>query len=250
MIATLREAYAMSTRFTRALPWIVAIVIVAEFAQHVVEIRIGMYDSMMQAKAVQDAPARLLAGHLKVLVIALLGYCVTRFLGHGDDAKAATQIDMRAVRLYVWVLAYNMLWIVVGLDIPSILRGAGVGTPIAGRLTLVAVVTGFALGLLLHPWIVAAALGNAAIGFGRSIRLSLPHAAWILGFTLVAVLPLMGLHYVLFYAAIGLPPILVWAVALLDAGVVGFLGVLIVAVGFIVARRIADASGVGLLPAD
>lgn len=249
MIDAMREAYVRSWRFARALPWLVAVVVAAEFAQHVVEMQLGMYNSVAQARAMQDAPARMIAGHVKIVAATLLGYCVARYLGHGDDARAAVRLEAQAVRLYVPVLLFGAIWVVIGLDSPPLLRGLGVDAAVAGRVTIAAGLVGFVFQLLLHPWSIAAALGNGAIGFSGSIRLSAPRVVWILAFTLLAVLPMMALHYALFFAAIGRPPLLAWSMAIVDAGVVGFLGVLIVAVSFIVARRITDSAGVTLLPA-
>lgn len=248
MIGLFREAYGRSWRFVRACPLVIAVVIAAEFSQHVAEIQLGMYDSMERARAVADAPLRMLAGHLKVLSLILLGYGVARYLAFGDDARAALRWEQPAVRLFAKVLAFDLVWIVIGLDGGPLLRAAGIAAAPAGRITGVVAVFGFVLGLFLIPWKVAAPLGNEAIGFVRSMRLSWRHIPFALVFGLVPALPVMAVHYGLFYGVVGRPAAVIWAAALLDAAVVGYLGALLATTTYIIARHIADRNGVALLP--
>jgi hypothetical protein len=250
MINAIREAYVGAWKFARALPWIVAIIAAAEFAQHIAEIRLGIYDSFERAKALQNAPLRMITGHIKVLVLAILGYSVARYLAFGNDRAAATRIDRRAVRLFVWVLAFDALWLIIALDVPPLLGDAGFDPDIVRRLVIAASIASFLVQLVLAPWKIAAALGNPAIGFARSIRLSLRHILWALVFVMLAELPLLALHYGLFLGAIGRASIIVWPMALFDAIVVAYVGVLIVAASFVLARRTTAAAGVSLLPAD
>lgn len=248
MIELFREAYGRSWRFVIACPAIVAIVIAAEFGQHIAEISLGMYAGMEQARAVAEAPMRLFAGHLKVLSLLLLGYGVPRFLGFGDDAGAALRLESRAIRLFVPVLAFGLFWVLVGLDGAPLLRLAGVEAALAGRITVALSGFGFVLGLFLIPWGVAAPLGYAAIGPVRSARISWRHLPFALFFGLAPMLPLMALHYALFLGVVGRPLAVIWAAALLDAAVVGYLGVLIATAHFIIARRITDRNAMALLP--
>jgi hypothetical protein len=247
MIALLREAYVRSWRFVRACPAIIALVIAAEFGQHIAEIGLGMYDSIDQARAVADAPLRLITGHLKILSLILLGYGVPRFLGYGNPG-AAMRLDPRAVRLFVPVLALDLFWVIVGLDGGSLLRLAGLDAALAARIIPLLSGVGFVLGLFLVPWSVAAPLGNAAIGPIRSARISWRHLPFVLIFGLVPALPLMALHYGLFFGVVGLPRAIVWPAALLDAVVVGYLGALLATTSFVIARRITERNGIALLP--
>lgn len=248
MTALFREAYASSWRFVRACPLVIAVVIAAEFSQHIAEINLGMYDSMEQARTAANAPQRMLAGHLKVLTLMLLGYGVTRFLAFGNDARKALRWEQPAVRLFAKVLAFELIWILIGLDGGPLLRAAGVEALLAGRITGVLAVFGFVLGGFLIPWKMAAPLGNEAISFVRSMRLSWRHIPFALVFGLVPALPVMALHYALFFGAVGRPIEVIWATALLDAAVVGYLGALLSTTTYIIARYITDREGIGLLP--
>jgi hypothetical protein len=248
MIALVLEAYVRSWRFVRACPLVTAIVIAAEFGQHIIEISLGFYASMESAAALADAPQRLAAGHLKVLSIMLLGYGVTRFLGFGDDAAKALRLEQPAVRLFSLVVGFELVWILIGLDGGPLLRAAGMAPVLAGRITGVLMVFGFLLGAFLIPWKVAAPLGNPAIGFVCSMRISWRHLPFALLFGFVPALPVMAVHYALFYAVVGRPPAVIWSAALLDAVVVGYLGALLATTSFLIARHITDRNGIPLLP--
>lgn len=248
MLGEIREAYRRSAGFVRAAPWVVLAIVTVELAQHAAEISLGMYDSMAQAKAMEFAPLRMAIGHGKVIALALLGYVVARFMGFSDDAVVATRLEPRAVRLFGGVLAFGALWVVIGLDGRPLLMALGIDGRIAGMAVGVVSVAGFVLQVMLAPWKIAAPLGNSAIGFFRSIALSWRHLLWGLVFVLVTALPAMALHYGLFLGAIGLGRPLAWLLASVDALVVGYLGVLLIAVEFILARRVAAANGLSLLP--
>ncbi|WP_339536278.1 hypothetical protein, partial [Pseudomonas hunanensis] len=100
--------------------------------------------------------------------------------------------------------------------------------------------------VLLHPWFVAAALGNPAIGPQRSVAIMARQTLWSFVFMLVAILPLMIPHYVLGALAILGPKPLLWPVLVLDSLLVGWLSAVIVASGFTVAMRAAAKQGVDL----
>lgn len=248
MIALFREAYVRSWRFCRACPLVIAVVIAAEFGQHIAEINLGMYDSIDQARAVAAAPMRLLAGHLKVLSLMLLGYGVARFLAFGENARTALRWEQPAVGLFAKVLGFELVWIVIGLDGGALLGALGVDPIAAGRITGVMAVFGFVLGAFLIPWKVAAPLGNEAIGFVRSMKLSWRHIPFALIVGLVPALPVMALHYGLFFGVVGRAATFIWTAAVLDAAVVGYLGALLSTTSYIIARHITDRNGVALLP--
>ncbi|MBB6225950.1 hypothetical protein FHS79_000101 [Polymorphobacter multimanifer] len=249
MLNEILEAYRRSGRFVRACPWVVLAAVAVELAQHAAEISLGIYDSKAQAQAMEGAPLRMGISHGKVLVLALLGYAVARFLAFDDDARAAVRLEPAAMRLFGWVLAFGALWTVIGLDGRPMLMALGVDGRTAGIAVAVVAVVGFVLQVMLAPWKIAAPLGNPAIGFTRSIALAWRHLPWGLGFVLLAVLPVMALHYALFLGAIGHGRAVAWVMATLDALVVGYLGVLLIAVEYVFARRAAAANGESLLPA-
>lgn len=250
MIEVIKTAYVAAFRFVRAFPAIVAVVVAAEFAQHVAEITLGIYDSLDRARAMADAPLRLAFGHLKVVALLLLGYTVARFIGLRDDPHGATRLDRRAVTLFAGVLLFGLAGVVIGLDGGAVLRGVGAGDAAVRWLVggLVAVMT--VLGMLTIPWRIAAPLGNPAIGFVRAIAMSWRRLPWVFAMVIITTLPVIALHYALFYGVVGRGAALVWPVAFVDSLVVGYLGVLLVAVDYGIASRLADRAGVSLLPGE
>jgi hypothetical protein len=249
MIRDLAEVYRRSGRFVRLCPGLVAIPIIAECVQHIAEFRIGMYDSLAGAKAADADPLRLALGFVKTIAILWLGYGVSRFLGFGDDPARARAIEPRALRLYGGVLLWEGAWIIVQLWGGALPRAFGFGE----RDMLWFGVAVFAIlaviEIYLSAWKVAAALGNGAIGFLRSFGVIHGHFWWSLGFTLLALLPPMIVHYALGLAAIGRPLWLAYALVGLDTLFVGYLSTALIAIGFVIARRATAAKGIALLPA-
>ena len=108
----------------------------------------------------------------------------------------------------------------------------------------------FLLETLLACWRVGAALGNARLGFVRSIALVGPRLGWSLGFSLLAILPVMVVHYILGVGAIGNPVGQVVPMLIADSLLVGYLATLMVTVGFVIAERAAGRAVIGLAAAE
>jgi len=166
----------------------------------------------------------------------------------GDDPHAATRLDRRATTLFAGVVAFGLAGVVIGLDGGALLRAAGVEDATSRWLVggLIAVLS--VLGMLTIPWRIAAPLGNSAIGFGRAITMTGRRLPWVVAVVIAATLPMIALHYALFYGVVGRDIALVWPIIIVDSIVVGYLGVLLVAIDYGIARRLADRAGVSLLP--
>lgn len=235
--AGLRTVHLDSFLFLLACPLLAAVPVVVELIQHVVEFRLGMYDSIAAAKAADDHPVRMAFGFAKVLSLTLAGYWVMRWLAWRDPS-AAGRWDRRAVTLFSGVLAYHAAMAAVQLFL----------LPRTGPVLLGGFLVGLILGPLLAAWGVAAPLGNPAVGPLASIRLMAPRIAWSAAFMLVAMLPLMIVHYVLGAGAIFAPAPMKWPALILDSLVVGWLAALMIASGWIAATRAAALAGVALDP--
>ena len=159
-----RAVYARSLAFAAALPLVAAVPLVAEFVQHVVEMRIGMYDSPDAAEATADNAQRLNFGFAKVIALSLPAYFFFRWLHSGGASDFATRIEGRAASLFALVLSLQALlaWLslFVWTDGPM-----GIGF--------------FVFGLIFMPlvvrFVVAAPLGTF-ISPQQSIRTMAPHA--------------------------------------------------------------------------
>jgi len=250
MLKDIKQAYRSSWKFALALPAIAAIPVAAEAIQHAAEWHVGMFESFASAKAVESDPLRMGFGHLKVLALFVMGYFVTRFLGFGGDARRTLRFDATALALFAMVLIFNLLMMVAqtrGGELLADMVRAGRPLILTGLAALLAMM---ALELFLAPWKAGAALGNANLHIGASIRLMRGNIAWSSGFTLAMIAPIMVLHYALNGLAIGRPPALSVILLAVDCLLVGYMALLFPATAFIVADRAARRSGESLAPAE
>lgn len=245
MIAAVKEVFVRSGRYAWLCPLLFAVPLAAEFAQHVVEVRIGLYDDIASAAASEGHPLRMGFGYVKVLTLFLTGYWAIRFLGFGDDPRAARRADPAAMRLFVRVALYGLAWAVLQFSLPHL----GLPSAAVMPLTLAVMLANLVLEFSLSGWKAAAALGNPNIGFLRSLAMIRGSFCWAAGLFALTVMPLLVAHYAAFALALGAAPALLWTVMALDSLLTAYLGVVIAANCYLVARRMAQRHGEMLLPA-
>ena len=244
MITAIRDVFAGSARYAWACPLLFAVPLVAEFAQHVAEVHIGLYDSAARAQAMENHPLRMGLGYLKILSLFLTTYWAVRFWGMDNSAREARRLDPVALRLFVWVVAWGVLWVVINM-VPGWLA---LDRPMLISLTVGLLLVSITLEICLSAWKGAAALGNPRIGFMRSFTLIRGSFWWAVGLFLLTVLPLMFAHYVAFGLALGAGDARLWALMVLDSVLTAYLGVVIAANVYVVGRRISERHGETLRP--
>lgn len=244
MIRDFKDAYAGTWRYMLACPLLFAVPVAVEGVQHAIEYMLGMYQGMDGAKAVEAHPARMMWGYLKASVLALSAYWVIRYLALG--AAQAGRMDPKAVRLFAPVLLWHLVWGALLLWGGGLLTLAGIEGRTALWVGLGIYLGNFVLETGLSAWKAGAVLGNEKLTFMRSLKLVAPHLAWGVGFMLLAILPVMAAHYALGIGAIFAGPALVIPMLVLDSILVGYLGALIIAASFMVARRATTRAGVKL----
>ncbi len=223
----LKYSYRESWAFILACPLLFLVPVLAEFAQHIAEMQIGMYDSPAAAQALENDPLRMALGFIKTLALALPGYWVTRYLAGGRDVAAARTIDPVAIRLFAWVFAFNAILVALQLFV----------LPRTATAQLASIGVSLVLIPLLVRWIMASPLGIAITPM-RSIREMLPQLPWAILFSLAVALPLMIPHYALGAAAIFGPGLaLKWAILLFDSLLVGWLAAALIAGNWVIATR-------------
>lgn len=227
----LKASYRGGTAFLIACPLLAMIPVVFEVIQHVVEVRIGMYDSVAMAEAVENHPARLGFGFFKVLALMAPIYGVSRFLV-ARDAAYAGRLDPRALGLFAGFVALQAAFSALTLFV----------LPRTGAILGATFVVQLLLAPLLAAWVVAAANGNPAIGPLRSIALTARHLPFGVALSLAVMMPVMVLHYVLAVPAMIGPKPLMWPALIVDSFVVGWLGALIAAGYYYVADRAAPVA--------
>ncbi|UVO52207.1 hypothetical protein M0208_17440 [Sphingomonas sp. SUN019] len=244
----IKRIYSDSGAFARALPFLFLIPVLIEFAQHVVEINIGMYDSRAAARGVSADDSRLALGYAKVLALTLPGYWFVRFMAWDRSAAKARAVERPAAMLFVVQFAILAAVQLFGLFGPPVGVLLGLEGTVATIAAAVAVVIQTIIGVYLTAWFVAWPLGNAAIGPVRSFGVMSGSFWRAIGYIIAGALPLMALHYALGLGAIGLPRAVVWVMMAVDAIVVGFLALTMMGANYTAARRAAERKGVSLLP--
>ncbi|WP_306096211.1 hypothetical protein [Qipengyuania flava] len=225
-LSDFRAAHSKSLAFAAVLPFVAAIPLVAEFFQHVVEMNIGMYAGPDAAEATADNTDRLNAGFLKTIALSLPAYFFIRWLNSGGDKAEATHLDGKALRLFALVIALQALLTWLSLYVWT------EGAMAAGL---------FVFSLIFMPlvirFVVAAPLGTLVTPL-QSIRTMFPHALYAILFPLVAMLPLMALHYALGIGAVFVSGDgLKWAMLVADSFVTAWLALVITASHYIIALR-------------
>ena len=236
---TFKASYTGGVAFMLACPALIAIPVAFELLQHVVEVHRGMYASLAAAKTADTDPVRLGFGLLKVATLTLSSYWIVRFLAWRNPAQAGA-VETPAARLFAGVLAFQLTLTAVQLF----------ALPRTGGVLLGEALVGFVLGVLLSAWVASAALGNGRIGPWASARIMMPRLPWSAGLSLAVVLPLMVPHYALGALALIGPKPLLWPVLIVDALLVGLLGSVMGASGYLIAKRGADEAGVPLIGSD
>ena len=232
-----RTTYGQSVSFLMVCPLLALIPVAFELMQHVVEYRIGMYSDIASASAVGDSAIRVAFGFMKAVALIVPTYWITRFLtGRGTDY--ARRLEPRALRCFGVFLLTE-----VGIAAVEIFL-----LPRKGPGAVFALLVGQVVTCLLCAWSVAAPIGNAEIGLVKSVDLMRRHLPWTFAFLLATMLPLMAVHYALAVASILGPKSLLWGALMLDALVVGYLSIVLIASNFYAAIRAAAVAQVVLLP--
>lgn len=199
-------------------PLIVAIQVVPEFLQHIVEIRIGMFDSIDQARALADDPRRWAFGYAKLAGLLIAIFASARYWATAERGGKWWRVgDIAWVPLVIALL----LFAVVPLPL-DLLKGRAPDWLYWTVYTVLSI----AVLPLLFP-ILAALFGDqrqgVLSGYWRDWR-------WLPLFMLllvVAYAPAMAAHLGLHRLALGAATPLLWALMAVDSLVVGLLASLV-----------------------
>jgi hypothetical protein len=250
LLSNTTAIYRHAAAFVVACPLLFLIPVLVEMAQHVVELRGGMYVDEAGAMVAEVDPLRLQFGFVKTLALYLPGYWFARFMLLGDPARAA-RIEWPALGLWLVVFAFGAVQMWWGLFGPSLTGLAGLEGRAATIASVALRIGSMALGLYLAAWSAGWAVGNRALTPVRSFAImhkGIWHAA---GLMVTGMLPLMVLHYGLAIAAVVvLPSALDWAAMVVDSIVVGFLALTLTGASVQAAMHAARRAGAELVPQD
>ncbi len=196
-------------------PLVPALVAVPEAIQHVVEIRIGMFESREAFTLLAGDPRRMAWGYPKVAGLLLAILATVRFLGTRN--RKDTWWDLRDV---AWKNLLIAVALIAASIVPGLLLEGSMGADAAEW-----VHRAFSLAILpLLPLMVLALAGDNELSLRRAYRLP----GWVaslrlLVFVAIIWLPLQWWHGLNHTWALGAPDVAVWALMMLDVIVVGVL---------------------------
>lgn len=231
----LKDSYRGSFAFLIACPLLALVPVAFELLQHVVEVHLGMYDSVEAAQALDGNSVRMAFGFVKTIALTLPYYWVTRWLATRDPAFAA-RLDPGAIKPFSAFLV-----VTVGLTALQLFA-----LPRTGTATAIAFVIGVVISVLLAAWGIASALGNARIGPAKSAGIMGRQLPWAFALFVLGMLPLMVPHYAFAILAILGPKPLLWPVLIVDSLLVGWLAALLVGLAYFAVKRATDSAGVPL----
>ena len=236
----LSGSFADGARAATALPALTLLMVGIEFAQHVVEVKLGFFsvDPAVRKAASLD-PLRMAFGWPKMVTVWALAFFAIRFLAV-RDARAALRPSLSALRRYWWVIVFQLVPFVMILYAPVIVTALGLGSDAVLPLRGI-----FGLGQqLLEPalclWFVSAALGDDRFGPVSSAFATLWLYVWALPLIFLARIPFNAAHQLLNTHAAGKSGRLLWAMLALDAVVVVALVTVMAAAQVRVAAFIAE----------
>ena len=215
-------------------PIVVALVVVPEFAQHVAEIHLGMFDSVAAQKLAGNDPLRWAFGYAKLTGLALTFFASARFWW--CRAHGGRWYDIRRL---AWVR------LVIGFVLFMAIGSIGeLFALIADRKAPVAVSIVFSLLSLPFLFVMLAGLfGDRITPMKALIAKSWP---WLLLLALLLPLlfaPLSWLHGMNHKWALGAPDAMVWALMIFDSLVVGLMASSVGAALFVAYDRFHRENG-------
>lgn len=210
----LAETFRLGGRAWIAAPAIVAIAVVPEFAQHVAEIKLGMFDSAARFTALGNHPTRWVFGYAKVagMIVALLA--IARFWAVGSVRKTFL-IPLADLLRLVLAIALTVVaslpfdW-VTKQDIPTV-------ATYAARFVSFLIQAGLSL------YVAAALFGDRSLTLKTAFTERWPTALLLAFAALCAFLPLQLLHMLNHKLALGRSDAIVWVLMIWDSLVVGLI---------------------------
>ncbi|MDF7777673.1 hypothetical protein P1X14_20630 [Sphingomonas sp. AOB5] len=215
----LRELYRRGFVLFLIAPVIVAIVVIPEFVQHIVEIKIGMFDSRAAGHALANDPQRWTAGYFKLAGLLIAMLATARYWGARANGGKWWRLDQIA---WVPLIVAALLFAFVP-GIPDLLRAY---VPVWLYYTLYTVFSLVTLPLIVP--IVAALAGDRRVGLLGNYWRNFYWREWrwvplLLVLLVAAYAPGMALHYGFHWIAVGQPAVLLWPIMVLDSLAVGLI---------------------------
>jgi len=198
-------------------PAIVAMVVLPEAVQHVVEIKLGMFGSLEAFRANGADPLRMGLGYLKIAGLILCALATARFW-HVGGVKKALLMPPRDLGRSVFALVIGFI---VSLPLEWSLRTAQpplIHWPVT--------VLSWTLSLLLFVYLIGALFGDRGMTLRTAFTRGWKVVPLLAVLILVSFWPASQLHMLSHKLALGKAAVVVWALMLGDALLVGLLATL------------------------
>ncbi|WP_296173130.1 hypothetical protein [uncultured Brevundimonas sp.] len=249
MWTDIKTSYGFGWGFAVVFPLVFLIAPVVEFVQHVIEWRIGLFDSLEQAEALTGHPARIAFGYVKLAALMIGGLWISRYLHSGGDRLRTASISGASVAAFIPVIIV-FLALDFGLDQlnPWLDEGSlgKAGSIMAGLATFL---LASVLQVLLAGWRVGVALDDRATGPLTSIRrgfgILLPGLTIYFG----VFLPLLVAHTALNVGMVlAGPGVVLWGLFAIDSLLVGFIVTALWGSFYAIYRRGSEKAGLPPFP--
>ena len=199
-------------------PAVLALVVIPEFAQHVVEIRIGMFESAEAARSLQNEPTRWAFGYIKIAGLVLTFLAAARFWWTREHGGRWWD-----VRDLAWSrLALGALIVFAVGSLPELLRGTldERTVTILGAVWMLLTLPGLFI-------LLAGLFGDRATPIAVMWRRGWPWLLLTAALLVLAFAPASWLHGMNHRWAMGAAPALLWGLMIWDSVLVGLLAGLV-----------------------
>lgn len=251
----LAQTCRLTARHFLALPLILALPVLAEAAQHIVEFKLGMFASVDGIQPGKETNIRMVIGGLKVMAILFATIVMVRFFLHDRNSGKALQFSRPSrTAVLISILFTSALVAIITFAGPMIVAFAKKHLPFIPA-SVRRFLPMLALIAVIYPFqkktfsIMAAILDDTSMSAAQSEAASRAwmRDSWLT--LLVAVAPAMVLHYFLNSRAVDASASIQLTLLTADCLVVGVMAVLIAAATFITYQE-AKQAGQGVGSAD
>ena len=212
------DSYRLGGKTMIVAPAIVALVVVPEFVQHIVEITMGMFDSRATAHVLAQSPLRWAFGYVKLAGFLLAMIFTARLWAMEGSVSRAVRIAPLALGLIILSIAVFMF---VGFGIQI------AGRAIGPRAEALALIVSGVLQLMVIVWVVGQVIEDHTVTLWGSLTSYVPTAGVMSILLFAAFAPSQALHGLDHKLAMEQPRAIVWALMTFDALVVGLLAALV-----------------------
>lgn len=215
---TIWESYRRGGKAITTIPALLAIAAIPEFAQHVVEINLGMFASSDAFHAHGNDPLRWAFGYPKVAGFLIAILMTARFWAVGSVKRAllvppAILLRLVAAIAISGILAWPFSWL------------GRQGLPMAVNLPFQAVSLVIQAGITIY--MIGALLEDRSISPRRAFTSLLPASLIVTLLLVLTFAPAQGIHLANHKLALGRPAAIVWTLMTFDALWIGFFSALV-----------------------